>query len=320
MAPQNPAMYVENGALCFNGKALPDHLYDPNNFTLAAYKEQIQTLLDAGYEPVQYDTEEQHEKSVILRHDVAFSPSQALKMAKIEQELGVQSTFFFNFDSGFYTVNDQKVQDTIREIQAMGHQIGIQIKPEDKDGNLLVDEDLVRHIEEQKNIFEATLGANVECVSFDVTKLTPMGKIPQQAQIAGMLNTYGHKFADGVDRSKGQAGNSNGMHLYGTSMTDHVEQGTPHLHLLVYPDWLSDAPMLPHMRLLALPEVQKNQERYYSQTLKNAHETGRCVAGDGHFPAVDEQVRTVMASNPAYEPPLRKGHRSPQMDLDLSQD
>ncbi|MEZ5919259.1 MAG: hypothetical protein R3D66_04950 [Alphaproteobacteria bacterium] len=320
MAPQNPAMYVENGALCFNGKALPDHLYDPNNFTLAAYKEQIQTLLEAGYEPVQYDTsEQQHEKSVILRHDVAFSPSQALKMAKIEQELGAQSTFFFNFDSGFYTVNDETVQETIREIQAMGHKIGIQIKPEDEDGNLLIDEDLVRHTEDQKNIFEATLGANVECVSFDVTKLTHIKKIPEQSQIAGMLNTYGHKFADRMDRSRGQAGNSNGMHLYGTSITDHVEQGTPHLHLLVYPDWVSDAPMLPYRRISALPEIRANKE-LYEKMLEAVHETGRCYAGDGHFPAVDAQVRTVMASNPAYEPPVRKEHRAPQTDLDLSQD
>lgn len=55
---------------------------------------------------------------VILRHDVDRLPNNALKMATLEKELGIQSTYYFRAISGIFR------QDIIQQIADMGHEIG----------------------------------------------------------------------------------------------------------------------------------------------------------------------------------------------------
>ena len=295
----NPAMYVEEGTLHFNGRAIDPAHYDPNNFTLSAYQAQLTALCRAGYHAVQYDEEHDKDKTFILRHDVFFSPSHALKIAEIEKELGLKSTFFFDYKNDFYTLEDEEVSRAIAKIKEMGHNIGLHITPKNEAGELLVDGALIEHTQNCKNLFEASVGHEVSCVSFDVIELSKIGKVPAEKRVAVMVNVYGHLFADGISRSKGQAGNSNGLHLYGQSIEDHIGAGTEHLHLAVIPEWLSEVPMLPYNRLKTLPEVQKKTEAL-DALLDTVQKGGRCYAGDGHFPDVDQKFDDVMRKNPAY--------------------
>jgi hypothetical protein len=89
-------------------------------FTLTIYKELLSTLKDRGYSFQTLEKFMTHplEKVVILRHDVDKLPGNALKMARLEQEIGVVATYYFravpeSFDEGI-----------MREIAGMGHEIG----------------------------------------------------------------------------------------------------------------------------------------------------------------------------------------------------
>ena len=66
---------------------------------------------------------------LILRHDIDFSPSAALRMAKIEKDLGIKSTYFVMFSSRFYNVLEGDNVHILEQISKLGHEIGLHYHP-----------------------------------------------------------------------------------------------------------------------------------------------------------------------------------------------
>ena len=54
---------------------------------------------------------------VVLRHDIDRKPMNALRMAELEYELGIQSTYYFRFPCTFKP-------EIIRKIRDLGHEVG----------------------------------------------------------------------------------------------------------------------------------------------------------------------------------------------------
>jgi hypothetical protein len=99
------------------------------DFTLIKYKELLLILKSKGYIFERFD--EYIEKSaiastpqllnfktLILRHDVDRMPQNALKMAKLEHDLGIKTTYYFR------TIPQTLKPDIIKEISDMGHEVG----------------------------------------------------------------------------------------------------------------------------------------------------------------------------------------------------
>jgi hypothetical protein len=64
--------------------------------------------------------------AVIIRHDIDKKPQNALKIAEIEYDLGIQSTFYFRTIPEVFNVNIMK------KIHSMGHEIGFHYEVLDK--------------------------------------------------------------------------------------------------------------------------------------------------------------------------------------------
>ena len=62
---------------------------------------------------------------VILRHDVDLSVSAALKMAELEHDMNIKSTYFVLFSSALYNLHDGETVQTIKQISKLGHEIGL---------------------------------------------------------------------------------------------------------------------------------------------------------------------------------------------------
>ena len=62
---------------------------------------------------------------IILRHDVDSSLELALKIAKIENNLGISSTFFILFHSELYNPFNPSSSKIISQILRLGHEIGV---------------------------------------------------------------------------------------------------------------------------------------------------------------------------------------------------
>ncbi len=65
---------------------------------------------------------------IILRHDIDAQVSKALKMAKIDRELGIPATFFIRIH-GPYNPFRQSAYETISKISKLDHEIGLHYEP-----------------------------------------------------------------------------------------------------------------------------------------------------------------------------------------------
>lgn len=95
------------------------------DFTLDKYRELCNALLENGYSILtvyDYLLKCQNELSTssqyaIMRHDVDRRPGNALRMAELEHDLGIRSTYYFRYPSTFKPAIMRKIWD-------LGHEIG----------------------------------------------------------------------------------------------------------------------------------------------------------------------------------------------------
>jgi hypothetical protein len=92
------------------------------DFTLKAYTQYLEVIKQKGIPFYLYRDfmryTEYPKTFCLIRHDVDRKPHNALKMAKIEAEMGIHSTYYFRFKK--QTFNGE----IIKEIQKLGHEIG----------------------------------------------------------------------------------------------------------------------------------------------------------------------------------------------------
>ena len=104
---------------------------DYNNKKL---KELYSALIDSNYKiyrVMDYLSEKPTDnKCVVLRHDVDFKPIYALRLAEIEEEMGLRSTYYFRYVDGVFDL------EIMKKIEQMGHEIGYHYETLNKcDGN-----------------------------------------------------------------------------------------------------------------------------------------------------------------------------------------
>lgn len=93
------------------------------DFTLKKYRELLVAFKSAGYE---FYTFEQYlknldslaEKFIVLRHDVDLKVENSVATAKIENELGINSTYYFR------VIPESNQPDKIKKIASLGHEVG----------------------------------------------------------------------------------------------------------------------------------------------------------------------------------------------------
>lgn len=94
-------------------------------FTFPAYRGLLSLLRERGYEFRGYHDYADTSRCVILRHDVDQSLSQAVRLAELEAEEGVRSTWFVLLRTDFYNVFSKAGTEALRHIQFLGHDIGL---------------------------------------------------------------------------------------------------------------------------------------------------------------------------------------------------
>ena len=75
------------------------------------------------------DVKDNTKKFCVLRHDIEFSIDRAYKLAKIEKELGVVSTYTVQVRNNTYNALSEKNIDLISKIKELGHHIGLHQNP-----------------------------------------------------------------------------------------------------------------------------------------------------------------------------------------------
>jgi hypothetical protein len=89
-------------------------------FTFEIYKQLLSTFLEKDYKICKMNSYLNNTtgKILFLRHDVDRYPNNALKMARIESEMGIKTTYYFRIIKSVF------VEKIIKEIVSIGHEIG----------------------------------------------------------------------------------------------------------------------------------------------------------------------------------------------------
>lgn len=102
------------------------------DFTFEMYEKLLEAGLDAEYEHLTVrdycSCNELPKHFIIHRHDVDRKPKNALKMAKIERDHGISSTYYFR------TIKNTFKPDIISKIDSLGHEIGYHYEDLDRAG------------------------------------------------------------------------------------------------------------------------------------------------------------------------------------------
>ena len=95
------------------------------NFTRKNYEELL-VLAKNRFNFINFHSDfDKSECQIILRHDVDFSPYDALKIAELEAKHKIHSTFFFQITSIYYSILEVEIKNIIRLISNLGHEIGL---------------------------------------------------------------------------------------------------------------------------------------------------------------------------------------------------
>lgn len=157
-------------------------------FTYPAYRELLKQLQDHGYDFSTYHNYEKSDRCVILRHDIDNCIEAAIPMGRIEAECGAPSTFFVLLTSDFYNPASQKSLTLLRQLQAMGHEIGLHFDEVAYGETDIPVETLIRR---EADILADILGTPVTSVSMH----RPSKKtLESDLQIPDLVNSYGKTF------------------------------------------------------------------------------------------------------------------------------
>lgn len=162
--------------------------YHFDDFTESAYRDCLK-LAKSRYTFINFHQLQKPGRVCLWRHDVDTSPQRGLALARIEKEEGIQSTFFFLLHSDRYNTLDYQVREVIRNIQALGHEIGLHFDPVYYGGDISNRENMEKWMTYERDILSEVSGQPIRVFSFHnpfVNRLVEIG----HEHMGGMVNAF----------------------------------------------------------------------------------------------------------------------------------
>lgn len=235
--------------------------YNFDYFTIGHYKNIVRLARDLGFNFILHkDDYVAERKDIIWRHDVEFSPTQALKMAKIEEELGVATTYFFQTHSENYNIYEKYFSDILKEIASLGHHIGLHFDSHYWDVKDIVS--LNKCIEIDRDYFNKVFNMEIDTFSFHNT--TPFVLNCEEYKYGGLINSYAKLFKEHYQ----YCADSTGYWRY--EVLDEVlrDPATRHIQVLIHDAMWSDEVMSPRKRVMhSIQENAERVKRFYDEDL-----------------------------------------------------
>ena len=225
------------------------------DFTEAEYRRLLRLAL-SSYRFIAFpELRSAEPRSVLWRHDIDLSVHRALALARIEAEEGVRTTYFLNLHSAFYNALESDVARRVREIVALGHDLGVHFDPTFYTRRAIPLEEALAW---ERRLLESVFGSAVS--SFSLHNPDAAGWRDDRDEIAGLVNAYG-----GTLRALfAYCSDSNGYWRF-RRLRDVLEAAEDErLHVLTHPEWWVPEPMLPRARVARCIDgrAARQHERY----------------------------------------------------------
>lgn len=222
------------------------------NFTYQSYRGLLHLLRDTGYCFREYKNYKDCPRCVVMRHDIDTSVEQAWRMAKLEAEEGIASTYFVLLKTDFYNPASEKNVRMLHEIQGMGHYIGLHF---DEAAYTDAPSGIVERISREAHMLSEMLELPITTVSMH----RPSQEFLQMnLQIPGMVNSYCEEFVSGFKYL------SDSRRHWREPVCEIVGSGLyDRLHILTHPFWYHEEEQTISQTLAAFVHAA-GHERYCS--------------------------------------------------------
>lgn len=109
----------------------------------------------------EYQTATNYSNVILLRHDVDYSIEKAFEMAKLENEMGIKSTYFILLNSDLYNPRSSKNINFLKQILQFGHEIGLHYDSDE----ILKTQDPLKKLKEEIIQLEILINTKIYVVS-----------------------------------------------------------------------------------------------------------------------------------------------------------
>ncbi len=204
------------------------------SFTYEEYTSLIKELKENGYIFAGFDEAEfllrKKVPFALMRHDVDMDLGLALKMAEIEANAGISSTFFFLFRTEHYNIFSKDGSKTINKMLKLGHKIGLHFDcasyPENADNG-----ELSEACSRESEMLEKWFSRPIKIISFHR---------PNNAVLSGnpdLSYPRKHTYMQIYTKDIKYVSDSTGKWRYGfPTKIDEFRSKKP-LHILTHPIW-----------------------------------------------------------------------------------
>jgi hypothetical protein len=191
-------------------------------------------------------------KVVYMRHDIDLNLNYACKLAELECQLGVTSSYFMMLEADTYNLFSPQNRDKARAIISLGHDVGLHFVPPI---NLSLDE-LCSRVKQEVEILSYLLGSQVSCFSIH---RPAAGILSSEFCPQGLINTYSHNYF--------------AKHKYISDSNHNFRCGDPikfiedfqysSLQILIHPVWWKNKIMSPEKKIYEVIEDCNRSNKYY---------------------------------------------------------
>ena len=134
------------------------------------------------------------EKFCVIRHDIEFSIDRAVKLAELEKDLGVKTTYTVQLRNNTYNALSEKNIEAIHYIKGLGHCIALHQNPP-----LMPKKDLIDYVLKDIETLEHYYGFEIDRYAFHRPK---QEQLKMYLEIPGKINLYGKKYFHYFDGRK----------------------------------------------------------------------------------------------------------------------
>jgi hypothetical protein len=213
---------------------------DISDFTAAHYSELLQ-LAKASYRFVGFDEVRQDRNVILWRHDCDVSLNRALRLAEIERDHSVTSTYFLNPHSEFYNLLEKEQTRIVRRIVSLGHRLGLHFDAAYYE--LESEVDLARLLSVEAKLLTDWFDADISAFSFH--NPTEFLLSCDKETYGGLMNCYSRAFRLTVP----YCSDSSGYWRFDRLRDVLHRAQDPCLQVLTHPEWWQETPMYPRERI-----------------------------------------------------------------------
>ena len=239
--------------------------YKFDDFTLTNYVKILRLAQSSDYKFCNYFNYKDTDNFILWRHDIEFSPEIALKMAIIEAELGIQTNYFINIHSEFYSVFEKDTFAELKKIIELEHFVGLHFDAHFYD--LKNENELCQKLSFERDLLEKMFNITITAFAFHNT--TPEILKWNNYKYADMINVYSLFFREEVDYCT----DSTGIWRY-ERLEDNIKEKHPNgLQVLTHDGMWQDEAMSPRKRVFKCIDDRADKlKEYYDYLLKKYHQ------------------------------------------------